>query len=51
MEETSGAVAETSFGEAPFDKSPFGELVSHWLDEGDRLSASAAAVTVPSPAT
>jgi hypothetical protein len=37
MEETSGAVVDAAFS----------ELVSHWLDEGDRLSAGAAAVPMP----
>jgi hypothetical protein len=51
MEETSGAVVvEPPFGQAPFRESPFGELISEWLDEGDRLSASAAAVAAPSSA-
>ena len=46
MEDTSGPVIQTPFGE-----SPFGELISHWLDEGDRLSASAADIPAPAPAT
>jgi hypothetical protein len=49
MEETSGAV-HAPFGESPFGESPFGELISAWLDEGDRLSASAAALVAPSAA-
>jgi hypothetical protein len=46
MEETSGAVAE-----APLKEAPFSELISLWLDEGERLSASAAAALAPKPAT
>jgi hypothetical protein len=45
MEETSGPVIQ-----APFTEGPFSELISGWLDEGDRLSESAAAAPVP-PAT
>src|SRR6478609_3822404 len=42
MEENSGAVGQAPFGEP---------LISDWLDEGDRLSASAADAPAPSPAT
>jgi len=45
MEETSGPVIQAPFGEGPFS-----ELISGWLDEGDRLSESAAAAQAP-PAT
>ena len=41
---------ETSVVQSPFGEAPFSELISHWLDEGDRLSASAAAAPTP-PAT
>ena len=44
MEETSGAVADASLKEPPFS-----ELISVWLDEGERLSASAAAAPASRP--
>jgi hypothetical protein len=46
MEETSGAVADT-----PLKEAPFSDLISLWLDEGERLSASAAAAPAPKLAT
>ena len=42
MEDTSGPVIQAPFGEGAFS-----ELISGWLDEGDRLSESAAAGPVP----
>jgi len=42
MEDTSGPVVQAPFGEGAFS-----ELISGWLDEGDRLSESAAAAPVP----
>jgi hypothetical protein len=42
MEESSGSVGQAPFGEA---------LISDWLDEGDRLSATAAEIPAPSPAS
>ena len=44
MEDTSGPVIQTPFGEGAVS-----ELISHWLDEGDRLSASAAEIAAPAP--
>ncbi len=46
MEETSGAVVDASLKEPPFS-----ELISVWLDEGERLSASAAAAPASGPGT
>src|SRR3954462_13536224 len=51
MEDTSGPVIQAPFGDGALSESPFGDLISHWLDEGDRLSASAADVPAPSFAT
>jgi hypothetical protein len=42
MEDTSGPVIQAPFGEA---------LISDWLAEGDRLSASAAEIPAPPPAS